>query len=202
MNVLGGAVEAYEKIIRDPSLDALQAASTDSNGLRLEVFSKDTQSFLGEQLAALEKIRQGPEPSGIDSNRSPRGRGSSLDGEDSLRDQARVNEHIGPVQFNMGGIQVDADDMLQRLRVRASHSLLVIQVIITNKSVRIAKATRPRNLKPPIPLPRMEGKYRTRHSLLSLQTLSTVAVVRPVVLNPLVAKAMCPIWGTNRHINI
>ena len=29
-------------------------------------------------------------------------------------------EHIGPVQFNMGGIQVDADDMVQRLKVRPS----------------------------------------------------------------------------------
>ncbi|KAL8733261.1 MAG: hypothetical protein Q9166_002278 [cf. Caloplaca sp. 2 TL-2023] len=28
----------------------------------------------------------------------------------------RVNEHIGPVQFNMGGIQVDADEMVKRLK--------------------------------------------------------------------------------------
>lgn len=37
--------------------------------------------------------------------------------EDGHVDEGRVNEHIGPVQFNMGGIQVDADDMLQRLKV-------------------------------------------------------------------------------------
>ncbi|KAI4112477.1 MAG: hypothetical protein LQ345_006385 [Seirophora villosa] len=30
----------------------------------------------------------------------------------------RVNEHIGPVQFNMGGIQVDADEMLRKLQER------------------------------------------------------------------------------------
>jgi dynein light intermediate chain 1 len=36
-----------------------------------------------------------------------------------MDDQGRVNEHIGPVQFNMGGIQVDADDMLKKLRVSA-----------------------------------------------------------------------------------
>jgi dynein light intermediate chain 1 len=34
-----------------------------------------------------------------------------------LEDNGRVNEHIGPVQFNMGGIQVDADDMLRKLKV-------------------------------------------------------------------------------------
>ena len=113
-NVPGGAVHAYEEIIRDPSLDALQAASAESNGLKLEISSKDTQTFLGEQLLALNK--QGAESSGMDS-RSIRGRGSSLEDDVVGNDEARVNEHIGPVQFNMGGIQVDADDMLQRLKV-------------------------------------------------------------------------------------
>lgn len=27
-----------------------------------------------------------------------------------------MNEHIGPVQVNMGGIEVDADDMLKKLK--------------------------------------------------------------------------------------
>ncbi|KAI4197595.1 MAG: hypothetical protein LQ350_005829 [Teloschistes chrysophthalmus] len=31
---------------------------------------------------------------------------------------ARVNEHIGPVQFNMGGIQVDAEEMVRKLEER------------------------------------------------------------------------------------
>ncbi|KAI4136583.1 MAG: hypothetical protein L6R39_007717, partial [Caloplaca ligustica] len=33
---------------------------------------------------------------------------------------SRVNEHIGPVQFNMGGIQVDADEMVRKLRERGA----------------------------------------------------------------------------------
>lgn len=33
-------------------------------------------------------------------------------------DESRINEHIGPVQFNVGGIQVDADDVLQRMKSR------------------------------------------------------------------------------------
>lgn len=36
----GGALEAYQEKIRDPSLDALQATASESNGLKLEVSSR------------------------------------------------------------------------------------------------------------------------------------------------------------------
>jgi dynein light intermediate chain 1 len=117
----GGSVWIYEETIRDPSLDALQATTVRaSNGLTPEVDGQDPQSFLAEQLEELEKIKS--EASGMDSSRQA-GRqqvAASLemaeDGQGDDKDR-RVNEHIGPVQFNMGGIQVDADDMLQRLKV-------------------------------------------------------------------------------------
>ncbi|KAI4178184.1 MAG: hypothetical protein L6R41_008512, partial [Letrouitia leprolyta] len=35
---------------------------------------------------------------------------------DPSTNSQRVNEYIGPVQFNMGGIQVDADEMVKRLK--------------------------------------------------------------------------------------
>lgn len=114
-----GAIEIFEETIRDPSLDAMQATAYESNGLKLEVSSVDPQNFLAAQLEILDKIRQ--EASGTDNSRLARGgrRGSqSLEGDDGHLDEGRVNEHIGPVQFNMGGIQVDADDMLQRLKVK------------------------------------------------------------------------------------
>lgn len=117
----GGAVEAYEETIRDPRLDALQATSKENEGLIPEITSSDTQTFLATQLAVLDKIRQGTDSSGMDSSRLIAGRnatGSGYEtGEEGHADEGRVNEHIGPVQFNMGGIQVDADDMLQRLKV-------------------------------------------------------------------------------------
>lgn len=119
--VPGSAVAVYEETIRDPSLDALQAATTESNGYKLEVSSLDAQSFLAKELEVLEKIKQSADTSGMDSSRVIRGRQTSESGIDTREeihtDQGRVNEHIGPVQFNMGGIQVDADDMLQRLKV-------------------------------------------------------------------------------------
>jgi dynein light intermediate chain 1 len=116
-SITGGAVGIYEEMIRDPSLDALQATAYESNGLKLEVSSVDPQTFLVGQLEILEKIRQ--DTSGMDNGRLARGqRGShALEGDENNIEEGRVNEHIGPVQFNMGGIQVDADDMLQRLKV-------------------------------------------------------------------------------------
>ena len=126
--VSGGAVSTYEETIRDPSLDALHAATApESNSLKPEITSTDAQEFLTEQLTELEKLRS--EASGMDSSRQASGRQVSanlemgLDG-DSEEREGKVNEHIGPVQFNMGGIQVDADDMLQRLRVRSARFLM------------------------------------------------------------------------------
>lgn len=124
VNVSGGAVEIYEERIRDPRRDALQATATESNGYKLEVSSQDTQGFLASQLEILEKIRQGAEPSGMDSSRQARGRNEVISGNDFEEEESRegrVHEHIGPVQFNMGGIQVDADDMLQRLKDRQTY---------------------------------------------------------------------------------
>jgi dynein light intermediate chain 1 len=126
--VPGGAVATYEETIRDPSLDALHAATApESSGLKPEVSSKDTQSFLAEQLEELDKLRS--EASVMDSSRQAVGRQVSANlglemGEDGHADEreGKVNEHIGPVQFNMGGIQVDADDMLQRLRVGSNRT--------------------------------------------------------------------------------
>jgi dynein light intermediate chain 1 len=114
-----GAVETYEETIRDPSLDALQTVTAESNGLKLEVSSQESQTFLAEQLELLDKIRQ--EASGMEKGRLAGGQRAVLGTEgadEANEDEGRVSEHIGPVQFNMGGIQVDADDMLQRLKVK------------------------------------------------------------------------------------
>ncbi|KAF4632807.1 hypothetical protein G7Y89_g5315 [Cudoniella acicularis] len=119
----GGAVEAYEEQIRDPKLDALQATTAQTNGIKLEISSEETQKFLRTQADVLEKIRQGNE-SGMDSSRQLTGRNASsptTETGEEIGEEGRVNEHIGPVQFNMGGIQVDADDMLQRLKDRQTY---------------------------------------------------------------------------------
>jgi dynein light intermediate chain 1 len=86
----------------------------------------------------------------MDSSRLVRGQhvSSGLEGgDDSPQDEGRVNEHIGPVQFNMGGIQVDADDMLQRLKVCTLFSLprksKLIQMLQDRQSYQTPEPTSP-----------------------------------------------------------
>ncbi|RFU32410.1 hypothetical protein B7463_g3923, partial [Scytalidium lignicola] len=123
--VAEGAVAAYEDVIRDPSLDSLRTTSTENDGFSLEVSSVEPQAFLATQLEFLEKLRQTADTSGMDSSRLGTGRQAlttGVTGDESVVEEGRVNEHIGPVQFNMGGIQVDADDMLQRLKDRNNYT--------------------------------------------------------------------------------
>ena len=144
----GGAVQMYEETIRDPSLDALETTTAESKGLKLEVSSLAPQVFLASQVEVLDKIKQ--DTSGLDtssrvasgSQRSISGSGLEA-GDDTPTDEGRVNEHIGPVQFNMGGIQVDADDMLQRLKVHCLSLLLPLGN--TTNRLRTDKPTKHQN---------------------------------------------------------
>jgi dynein light intermediate chain 1 len=169
--VPGGAVTIYEETIRDPSLDALQAVTaTETNGLKLEVSSLDAQSFLATQLEVLEKIRS--EASGMDSTRQAGGRQTpaaldmGIDGQEDER-EGRVNEHIGPVQFNMGGIQVDADDMLQRLKVCFEESMVGCDEMLM--MYRIDKPTQHPNQQRPVASTLQTANRRTKHWPLSSQ---------------------------------
>lgn len=108
-----GCVAIYEETARDPRLDSLQAPIMSQGSL--EVSSTENQEFLASQLEILERLRQSADSNNDDSRTG----GVLVEGYDDEKvDEGRVNEHIGPVQFNMGGIQVDAEDMLQRLKDR------------------------------------------------------------------------------------
>jgi dynein light intermediate chain 1, cytosolic len=112
----GSAVTLYEQAVQDPSMDALQIAGRSNNSTELEVETSDPQTFLGQQLKLLEGYRQQSEK---EAQENPRAKVfKKMASEDSESPtEAKVTDHIGPVQFNMGGIQVDADDMVQRLKV-------------------------------------------------------------------------------------
>ncbi|KAI9757445.1 MAG: hypothetical protein M4579_003461 [Chaenotheca gracillima] len=125
----GSAIPSYEETIRDPREDRAPMVTQD-NG-QLEVETLDTQEFLARQVEVMEKLKQEEQQQGQtgDKDRSgssgrpmaPFRTDSARDrdgGSSSYEERGRVNEHIGPVQFNMGGIQVDADDMLKRLKDR------------------------------------------------------------------------------------
>jgi dynein light intermediate chain 1 len=118
----GSTVALYEDSVQDPSMDALQLAGRNTHSTTLEVETIDTQAFLAQQLKVLEAYKQKNEEAtrGEARHRAYKKVEEEhlVGGPDSERaTEAKVLEHIGPVQFNMGGIQVDADDMVQRLKV-------------------------------------------------------------------------------------
>ncbi|KAJ5099471.1 hypothetical protein N7532_006472 [Penicillium argentinense] len=106
------AVTVFEQTIQDPKRDiTITHPSSTPSGTKIEVETSDTQSFLSKQVEVLEQLKAEDEKD-RSSQETPQLEMSPMD------DQGKVNEHIGPVQFNMGGIQVDADDMLKKLRDR------------------------------------------------------------------------------------
>ncbi|KAL2192476.1 dynein light intermediate chain-domain-containing protein [Corynascus similis CBS 632.67] len=118
----GSTVALYEETVQDPSMDALQLAGRNTHSTALEVETIDTQAFLAQQLKVLEAFKQKNDEAAREASHHKTYKKVAED--DHLADRsdskedARVLEHIGPVQFNMGGIQVDADDMVQRLKER------------------------------------------------------------------------------------
>ncbi|KAL1866508.1 hypothetical protein Daus18300_006743 [Diaporthe australafricana] len=114
----GSAVTMFEESIRNPSLDALQMAGRDTQSTKLEVETMDTQAFLGSQTQRLETFKQKMEEEGQNDGKNLK---KPTKGVDEDGRQVNVSDHIGPVQFNVGGIQVDADDMMKRLQDRQAY---------------------------------------------------------------------------------
>ncbi|KAJ5317545.1 hypothetical protein N7508_002053 [Penicillium antarcticum] len=106
------AVRVFEQTINDPKRDnTIAHPNSNSNGTKIEIETSDIQAFLSSQVEILEKLKAEDEKDRAN-QATPQLEMSPMD------DEGKVNEHIGPVQFNMGGIQVDADDMLKKLRDR------------------------------------------------------------------------------------
>ncbi|KYK58949.1 dynein light intermediate chain [Drechmeria coniospora] len=109
------SIVQYESWCRDPNSGGLAVVeSAMGDGAAVAVDSESPQVFLERQLKILEAFKAKMPDSG---NAAPSAATTRLD----FPQEKSVNDHIGPVQFNMGGIQVDADDMLQRLKDRNAH---------------------------------------------------------------------------------
>lgn len=115
----GTAVSLYEVAIANCD-DSFEAQRDAMLSARLDIKTADMQEYLAQQLKSLEayKAKAEEEASREESRGKPP---KKADEDDTARGEGRVSEHIGPVQFNMGGIQVDADDMLQRIKVKLSY---------------------------------------------------------------------------------
>jgi dynein light intermediate chain 1, cytosolic len=104
------ALLLYREVIKAPEEKnaTLSLPSNQKSKSGLEVESKDTQIFLTEQSTVLDELTKEDENSAVlrDSrkNLGPLGSGE-------------VEDHIGPVQFNLGGIQMNAEDAVKRLKV-------------------------------------------------------------------------------------
>jgi dynein light intermediate chain 1 len=114
------ATAIYEKEIRDPESDfTLSTLSKQGNGI--EVTSMDPQTFLTEQVHILDQLRQEDEKDAAlkaaRKETDPSARNWIAAGTGGDDTSGVVEEHIGPVQFNMGGIHVNADEMVKRLQV-------------------------------------------------------------------------------------
>ncbi|PSR87261.1 dynein light intermediate chain-domain-containing protein [Coniella lustricola] len=118
----GSAVTKYEESIRNPTHDALHMAGRDTHATTLEVETQDTQLFLEARSKQLEAHKQKME----EEDRERAGVKAQLKDKKARDDEeektANVSDHIGPVQFNVGGIQVDADDMMKRLQDRQTYA--------------------------------------------------------------------------------
>ncbi|KAH1616033.1 hypothetical protein KXX31_002105 [Aspergillus fumigatus] len=109
------AVAIFEQTITDPKRNtAIAHPGSQNSANKIEVETLDMQSFLAKQLEVLEQLKLEDEKDRA-TKQVPHLEMSPLE------DNGRVNEHIGPVQFNMGGIQVDADDMLRKLKEREAN---------------------------------------------------------------------------------
>ncbi|KUL92156.1 hypothetical protein ZTR_02520 [Talaromyces verruculosus] len=111
------AVAIYEQTIKDPKQDsAAPGSSVSANRNKIEIETEDMQKFLGQQLTILDQLKAEDEKD-REAKKAPK----PLEMSPHLDESGHVNEHIGPVQFNMGGIQVDADDMLRKLKEREAN---------------------------------------------------------------------------------
>ncbi|KAI4841100.1 hypothetical protein E4T45_09493 [Aureobasidium sp. EXF-8846] len=86
---------------------------------RLEVECTPDQTFLASQSESLDRYRAEDEQA--KKAREARRVANAAPGTPSNTDDTgsrAMAEHVGPVQFNMGGIQYDADEVLRRLKER------------------------------------------------------------------------------------
>ena len=102
-------VAVYNSVIPDPSKNRPK----DSSKTGIDVSIPSHQSFLSNQQEVIERLKA-EEAKSASADPSSRSTTFSGSGQPSVPD--RMNDQIGPVQVNMGGIQVDAGDVLRRLK--------------------------------------------------------------------------------------
>jgi dynein light intermediate chain 1 len=109
------AVAVYEATLQDPDKEQSYKPLIDTDA---EVTVLDTQVFLAEQAAILEKHKAEDEKTDRRARKgAPAPTGSSqADVDDLTGANARMTEQIGPYQINVNGIDFDAEEATRRIR--------------------------------------------------------------------------------------
>ncbi|KAF2703767.1 dynein [Pleomassaria siparia CBS 279.74] len=114
------ATTIYEETIRNPEQDFPLSALHPKQANGIEVDTKEVQAFLAEQSSTLDLLRREDEnEEKLKNARTKKDDPMYRTWSDDV--SGVVEEHIGPVQFNMGGIQVNADEMVKRLQDREAN---------------------------------------------------------------------------------
>lgn len=108
----GTVLPIYESTIVDPQASKKAAANQKP---RIEVSVPNMQAFLASQQESLARLTAEEEET-PGSTALPSGPNFSTNASSSAAAHDRISEQIGPVQVNMGGIQVDADDVVRKLQ--------------------------------------------------------------------------------------
>lgn len=120
-SIANGPVADFENTIQVPSSNKpkIELSPMQSG---VEVDTMGMQDFLAKQADAIERLKVEEEQAAKDVGREAANNYSdiSLGSNFIIEDTSRVKEHVGPIQFNMGGIQLDAEDMLNRIKDRGS----------------------------------------------------------------------------------
>lgn len=121
-----GIIPAYEEVIKDPrGSDERDPAGPSQS---IEIPNVNTQEFLAGQLEIIERLKaedeKGQDAKSSKGTSDRPGKTATLLSNPLLAQQpGRVDEHIGPVQFNFGGIQVDSDGMAMKQKHQSEPQL-------------------------------------------------------------------------------
>lgn len=109
------AVSLYEQEIRNPKVDAILPGLARKSESGIEVESEDVQTFLAEQAKILEKLQEEDKAEKASKDQKlPLSKQGISDG------RGDVDKHIGPVQYNVGGINMDIDQTISQIKVSIS----------------------------------------------------------------------------------
>ncbi|KAL9637906.1 MAG: hypothetical protein Q9164_001901, partial [Protoblastenia rupestris] len=108
----GNILPIYESTVPNRS----SAISSKNQKPTIEVSVPSMQTFLASQQETIARLAAEEENSSNSASTATSSAFNTNTTSTSLSSHERIAEHIGPVQVNMGGIQVDADDMVRKLQ--------------------------------------------------------------------------------------